>query len=191
MAAIVGGLGVVLVLLSQVLPVSEDTGTFGGATENTIVESDPTSAAIMTALALVVAWRVYRTYTEREKPIWILVPAVFIAINLAVVWNSALTLYPLLPDGSLDTSAPTSASAGIALYIAALGVLFCLASGAALWNITGAPLSAAWRDRQQVRSYEGPAAGKARLEAEGAWGCTLCGSQATGSHCRACGAERV
>lgn len=133
-AAIVGWLGVLVILAGLFLPYVENDLAYS---ENSIVQSDAAGAAVIAGLALLVAWRMYRVFTYRGRPLWIIVVAAFVGINLGLAWSD-LTLYPVNPDGSLDMSQPSPGTAGIGLYVIALGVLVTVGAGIGLLRLSDA-----------------------------------------------------
>ena len=150
-AAVVGWLGALTVIIGTMLP-AVSVGAFSG--ESMIHSTD---GVVMAVLALVVAWRVYRTFTLREHPAWIVWPALVIGGILAYDWNTNVTSVRI---DELDIT--VARSAGTGLYVIALGVVLALASGIALWRLKraddapsapgGPPLSDE-QDRERRRAH--------------------------------------
>jgi hypothetical protein len=76
------------------------------------------------ALALAAAFSAYQTSSGRSNKWW--VPLIWIAMAAALLFvetQVSHTLYPVNPDGSVDTSGPgVTGSLGIAVYVAWVGV---------------------------------------------------------------------
>jgi hypothetical protein len=134
-AGIVSLIGALLTIIATLLPLTASQRL----AENTIMQSDVGSGAVIVGTALFVVWRTYRYLTGRsEASYWLLSSPIIIGINLALVWSNALTLYNINEDGSLDMSTGETVPAGIGLYVLALGALLCLGSAFALARIAHA-----------------------------------------------------
>jgi hypothetical protein len=102
----------VLLILGTVLPEREST-VFSGVADNT-------SSIFYVITGLVVAWRRYRTWTDRDRAGWVLFGGPWAAGWLIFDWMNGAKLYPII-DGRPDTSvAPEIAGAGIGMYTIAL-----------------------------------------------------------------------
>ena len=128
-AAVVGWIGAALLIVGTLLPAREST-VFSGVADNTLIQSG--RGIFYIAAGLAVAWRVYRTFTNRDKAGWVIFAGVWAAAWLAYDWTHGAEIYPVI-GGQLDTTvAPEIAAAGIGLYVIALGSLLSFASGVAL-----------------------------------------------------------
>jgi hypothetical protein len=128
-AAIVGWIGAALILLGTILP-EHESSIFSGVQSNTLIQTG--DGIFFVVVALVIAWRVYRTWTNRDKAAWVIVGGVWTGGWLVFEWINGAKIYPVI-DGQVDTSvAPEIAAAGIGLYVAALGVILVIGCGIAL-----------------------------------------------------------
>jgi hypothetical protein len=128
-AAIVGWIGAALILLGTILP-ERESSVFSGVQSNTLIQSG--DGIFYAVVALVIAWRVYRTWTNRDKAAWVLFGGVWTGGWLVFDWINGAKIYPVI-DGQVDTSAaPEIAAAGIGLYVVALGAILVIGCGIAL-----------------------------------------------------------
>lgn len=145
-AAVAGGLGAVTIIIGSLLPAFNPHG-FGALQENTLIQS---SYGIYPLFGLLIAWRVYRTYTDRQHPFWIM---------LAALWTGAWVVID-----AVTTEYGTGAQAwipgpGIGCFVVGFGCLVAVFAGYALWKLedpgTSIPdrLQSDWSDRQARRNY--------------------------------------
>lgn len=122
------GLGLVIVgaaalAIAAFLPVVEPTGAFRMVEDNTLIQH---GGWMLVALALGIAASGYWVSQGRRTARWAPIVLCVIAAGLIVLNandKDLRTLYPVRPDGTVDTSQPGMvASLGIAIYIAGAGV---------------------------------------------------------------------
>jgi hypothetical protein len=126
------GLGLVIVgaavmAIATFLPFDEPTGVFATIRQNTLIQI---GQWWLIGLALGIAGSGYRVYQRnRAEWVWSIILCAVAAIAVLVIAGdkSLRTLYPVRPDGTLDTSQPgTVATLGIAIYVAGAGVAVAL-----------------------------------------------------------------
>jgi hypothetical protein len=119
--------GALTAIISAFLP-WEESPSWRAIEHNTLIQQ---GGWILTALALGAAASAFRVGSGQTDKWW--APLIFVglcAIFLLIEGNSSHTLYPVKPDGEVDTSDPgVTASLGIAIYVAWLGVAL-MATGA-------------------------------------------------------------
>ncbi len=112
--------GALAAMISTFLP-WEESPSYRAIEQNTLIQQ---GGWILIALALGAAASAFQVGSGKTDKWW--APSIFIvlcAIYLLIEGNSSHTLYPLKPDGDVDTSQPgVKASLGIAIYVAWLGV---------------------------------------------------------------------
>jgi hypothetical protein len=122
------GLGLVIVgaaalVIACFLPFDEPTGPFRMVSQNTLVQMGDWW---LIGLALAIAGTGYRAY-QYNRAEWVL-PLIFSIIGALIIIAFAndkdmRTLYPMHPNGTLDTSNPgTLVSLGVAIYVAGAGL---------------------------------------------------------------------
>ena len=148
-AAVIGWLGALTAIIGTLLP-SVSVGVFSGPA---LIHS--ADGVVIAVLALVVAWRVYRTFTDRAHPAWIIAPALGASVLLAYDWNDALQSVRV---DALDLT--VTRSAGTGLYVIALGLALTWGAAAWLWSIRrdtasrpDAPVLSDEQDREIRRAH--------------------------------------
>ena len=81
-ASVVGWLGALTIIIGTLLPAVN----VGAPSGESLIHS--TDDVILAAGGVLVAWRVYRTFTHRDHPAWIVWRSVVLGAILAVDWNS-------------------------------------------------------------------------------------------------------
>jgi hypothetical protein len=115
--------GAVAMAIAAFLPLDEPSGAFRMVRDNTPI---PHGGWMLIGLALGIAVSGYRVSQSRRTE-W-LVPIILCVIAAALIALNAndkglRTLYPVRPDGTLDTSQPGMvANLGVAIYVAGAGV---------------------------------------------------------------------
>ena len=119
--------GAVAMAIAVFLPLDEPTGTFARVTENTLIQH---GGWLAIGFALVIAYTGYRVSKGRRTERWAPIVLCVIAAGLIVLQandKSTRTLYPVRPDGTVDTSQPGMvANLGVAIYVAGAGVALAL-----------------------------------------------------------------
>jgi phosphate/sulfate permease len=114
-------LGALAVTISTFLPWQESP-SFRAIEQNTLIQQ---GGWMLIALSLAAAFSAFGVGSGKTDKWW--GPLIFIgvcALILLIDSNSSDTLYPVKPDGEVDTSQPGyKASHGIAMYVAWLGVV--------------------------------------------------------------------
>ena len=117
-------LGAIAMAIAAFLPFAEPIGPFARVMNNTLIQHG--GGWLLIAAALGIAASGYRVSQGRRKERWGPIVLCVIAAGLIVLNandKSLRTLYPVRPDGIVDTSQPGMvASLGIAIYVAGAGV---------------------------------------------------------------------
>jgi ribosomal protein S27E len=113
-------LGAITATLSTFLP-WEESPSYRAIEQNTLIQQ---GGWILIGLAFGAAVVAFRVGSGHSDSWW--APLILVALCagfLLIQANSSHTLYPVKPDGEVDTSGPgVKASLGIAIYVAWLGV---------------------------------------------------------------------
>jgi hypothetical protein len=112
-------IGAVAMATAAFLPLDEPTGAFRMVSENTLIQQH--SGWILIGGALAIAYSGYRaSHGKRTK--WLAPPILLCALAALIIVriaNDIRTLYPVRPDGTVDTSHPGEVvSLGVAIYVA-------------------------------------------------------------------------
>jgi hypothetical protein len=119
--------GAAALAIACFLPFDEPTGSFRMVSQNTLVQMGDWW---LIGLALGIAGSGYRAYQYNRAEWW--VPLILSIIGAVVSIGLASdkdmrTLYPMHPDGTVDTSNPgTLVSLGVAIYVAGAGLAAAL-----------------------------------------------------------------
>jgi len=137
--------GCLAMAIATFLPFDEPVG-FHRIQHNTLIQGG--TGWILIALAVITAVTGYRVGQGQSANWWLpLIPCGL--AGLLVIWlatdTDLRTLYPVGPDGALDTSQPGVVTAlGIAVYVAGAGVAAALVGGLMLRQTAGLNASRSW-----------------------------------------------
>lgn len=122
-------IGAVVMAISAFLPLDEPTGALRMVSENTLIQQH--SGWILIGAAVAIAYSGYRASHGRRTK-WLAPPILLCALAALIIVRIAndkdiRTLYPVRPDGTVDTSHPGEVvSLGVSIYVAGAGVAVAL-----------------------------------------------------------------
>jgi hypothetical protein len=123
-AAGAGAVGALAVALGSLLP-AFDPGLLPALQGNTLVQA---STGIYLLFAAVIAFRVYRAFTGRYQPGWLMFLGVWVGGWLVYDATTMTWVNPV-------SSASFVPAPGIGVYVVGLGAILTIGSGLALWRI--------------------------------------------------------